>query len=965
VIDCYTTAIEQAPPSMFQNKRAGFVRRTRLNHSDSVSLLEEPEQTVFRTSEELSQAISASNSSATAPLHAIRSDREHISVHDSDEPSRFRNESLVGDSSDEEEDEEIVLRSRAALASEDIEAEQVDSVTEAQRDSLACERLLAHYDRKGGDRRSISDDLLMFINSVDLTKVAATAVKMLTSKPRSVSNYVPAATKASAVFKEEMEELRLLTADDKCVGPMLKQRVETLMMAQASSMRIGFYLPVMTMIVGLGQYRFERFEGKPGFSRSNKVVEYIRKWCSTPRAELTGFYTGAMSGSLPGLDSGIGGSVGMERQKSSSQFLANDMAEMFEGLLDFIAYESIVTTSAQQKVAACVVEEGDTVHSLNMAEDENFDTWKARWKKRSETALDACVACDQEWRMPCSEKDSVTMKAACSDKLWKKAAEILDLESVEYDLLPLVDAISLMETAQDKIDLAAKNRKVLKRNQREKQAAPAASGDATKKGESNATGGKGRTQTPFHLLLPGSLSGECRFFALGTCNKGVNCPYKHKGAEKAQEAAAAAEEKKRAAAAKTNAAQVKEADADVVIRGRQGLPAPRPKTNCTLSKIAGTRRMEVDAMKTSRMVKEAGAVDAEMIRGRQGLQASVETEEVQSKVTCVLSKVVEVIPGRVRLIGALTKGADPEGGSEESSESELDLSNDSIIDAIPDDHQQWLYRVSKGRQGSKNAELDLARSDRAGRMRTSEKYSHEGFAVEGDRVNHALLKAHNATDILNSSAGTDTSTDLESDDLSEDERISECEVIRIRKQMKAAGEREDFEMAGELQLKLKSLKKGLLRAAEKRGASKEDLILMGKHQSMKQLTMQQVVEKQQQDVGEMIIISEKGWMVQLADGMKPRWPKYNQQRAVDWRILVENLAKRYGWTVADQVCVEDAEQGEEKTRLVVNLAKGSGTGYTGSSVMVWMSKEDLAEHGVMEQEAAAAEDAVFHSQLFR
>jgi hypothetical protein len=370
-------------------------------------------------------------------------------------------------------------------------------------------------------------------------------------------------------------------------------------------------------------------------------------------------------------------------------------------------------------------------------------------------------------------------------------------------------------------------------------------------------------------------------------------------------------------------------------------------------------------MKTSRMVKEAGAVDAEMIRGRQGLQASVETEEVQSKVTCVLSKVVEVIPGRVRLIGALTKGADPEGGSEESSESELDLSNDSIIDAIPDDHQQWLYRVSKGRQGSKNAELDLARSDRAGRMRTSEKYSHEGFAVEGDRVNHALLKAHNATDILNSSAGTDTSTDLESDDLSEDERISECEVIRIRKQMKAAGEREDFEMAGELQLKLKSLKKGLLRAAEKRGASKEDLILMGKHQSMKQLTMQQVVEKQQQDVGEMIIISEKGWMVQLADGMKPRWPKYNQQRAVDWRILVENLAKRYGWTVADQVCVEDAEQGEEKTRLVVNLAKGSGTGYTGSSVMVWMSKEDLAEHGVMEREAAAAEDAVFHSQLFR
>lgn len=1027
MIDCYTTAIEQAPPSMFQNKRAGFVRRTKLNHSDSVSLLEEPEQTVFRTTEELSQAISASNSSATAPLHAIRSNREHIPVNDTDEPARFNNESFAGDSSDEDEDEEISLRPRAAPASEDIEAELVDSVTDAQRDSLACERLLAHYARKGGDRRSISDDLLMFVNSVDLTKVAATAVKMLTSKPRSVSNYVPAATKASAVFKEEMEELRLVTADDKCVGPLLKQRVETLMMAQASSMRIGFYLPVMTMIVGLGQYRFERFEGKPGFSRSNKVVEYIRKWCSTPRAELTGFYNGAMSGSLPGSDSGIGGSVGMERLKSSSQFLANDMAEMFEGLLDFIAYESIITTSAQQKVAACVVEEGDTVHSLNMAEDEDFDTWKARWKKRSETALDACVACDQEWRMPCSEKDSVTMKAACSDKLWKKAAEILDLESVEYDLLPLVDAISLMETAQDKIDLAAKNRKVLKRNQRQPAtpAVPAANGDATKKAGSNASGnangGKGRTQTPFHLLLPGSLSGDCRFFALGTCNKGVDCPYKHKGAEKAQEAAAAAEERKRAAAAKTNAAQVKEAAAEV-IRGRQGLPAPRPKTNCSLSKVNELRRMEEDAMRISGLVKEAEAVEDEVIKGRQGLPAPVETEVVQSKVICVLSKVAEMNPmeeaakkisrlmtvlkddrcdrvrmrcrngltaeerlkrsldlktkmiealteggseTRVRLIGALTKGADPEGGSEESSESELDLSNDSIIDAIPEDHQQWLYRVSKGRQGSEEDKLNLMRSDRAGRTKALEKYSHEGFAVEGDRVNHALLRAHNATDILNSSAGTENSTDLESDDLSEDEHTSECEVIKIRKQMKAAGEREDFAMAGELQLKLKSLKKGLLKAAEKRGVDKEDLVLMGKHQSMKQLTMQQVMEKQQQDVGEMIIISEKGWMVQMADGMEPRWPQFRQQSAVDWRVLVENLAKRYGWTVADQVCVEDAEQTDEKTRLVVNLAKWSSTAYTGSSVMVWMSKEELSEHGVMEEEAIAAEDAVFHSQLFR
>ena len=105
--------------------------------------------------------------------------------------------------------------------------------------------------------------------------------------------------------------------------------------------------------------------------------------------------------------------------------------------------------------------------------------------------------------------------------------------------------------------------------------------------------------------------------------------------------------------------------------------------------------MEENAMRISRTVKDAGAAEDGVIRGRQGLPAPVETEVVQSKVTRVLSKVAKMIPKRVRLIGALTKDADPEGGSEESPESELDLSNDSIIDAIPEDYQQWLYRVSK------------------------------------------------------------------------------------------------------------------------------------------------------------------------------------------------------------------------------------------------------------------------------
>ena len=64
--------------------------------------------------------------------------------------------SATRESSDEDDDhdEEITLRPGAGTALDGTEAEQVDSVSEAQRDSLACERLLAHFAREAGDRRT-------------------------------------------------------------------------------------------------------------------------------------------------------------------------------------------------------------------------------------------------------------------------------------------------------------------------------------------------------------------------------------------------------------------------------------------------------------------------------------------------------------------------------------------------------------------------------------------------------------------------------------------------------------------------------------------------------------------------------------------------------------------------------------------------------------------------------------------
>ena len=101
---------------------------------------------------------------------------------------------------------------------------------------------------------------------------------------------------------------------------------------------------------------------------------------------------------------------------------------------------------------------------------------------------------------------------------------------------------------------------------------------------------------------------------------------------------------------------------------------------------------------------------------------------------------------RVRLIGAMNKGADSEGGSKESSTSELDRSADSTIDAIPEDHEQWLYRVLKSGQGSMDGKLDLMKSERAGRLKASEKYWHEGFGLiaSGEAEDNEVAKMNNA-----------------------------------------------------------------------------------------------------------------------------------------------------------------------------------------------------------------------------
>ena len=69
--------------------------------------------------------------------------------------------------------------------------------------------------------------------------------------------------------------------------------------------------------------------------------------------------------------------------------------------------------------------------------------------------------------------------------------------------------------------------------------------------------------TPFNELAPGAIDRECTYFAAGRCENDDDCPFKHKGREKEQEAKPLAMEQK------------KKADDSVPVEDSRGLPKKR------------------------------------------------------------------------------------------------------------------------------------------------------------------------------------------------------------------------------------------------------------------------------------------------------------------------------------------------------------------------------------------------------
>ena len=133
------------------------------------------------------------------------------------------------------------------------------------------------------------------------------------------------------------------------------------------------------------------------------------------------------------------------------------------------------------------------------------------------------------------------------------------------------------------------------------------------------------------------------------------------------------------------------------------------------------------------------------------------------------------------------------------------------------------------------------------------------------------------------------SIDLGSEDLSDDEVVTEARSRKVQAQMVAAAGREDYVKAGELKLELTRLRKGLAKAAGDRGASKTDCDLL----KLRAVSKQKSIMQMARIVVNLTVVSTEG-RVMLQDGFRGlRIPKVPARSVLnadsEWRKLAAEM----------------------------------------------------------------------------
>ena len=410
-----------------------------------------------------------------------------------------------------------------------------------------------------------SDDVEIFLNNIDLKTVAKETVRLLNSRPRSATIFVPALRKQQPALNQWMSDFEKMIKEGDCTGPALAEEMWAFYQRALTLTRGHPAVASMIIVFAVTQYRRSGSDKDltAAFNVSHRAERFIQEYCQQKDSRVLGFVERAKRGELSDFKGSILDSRGLARISHKNQFLTRELFLFMGGLIGYVTHQALEVRTDDTMIVTFETEEDA---DMQMTEKETVAQYKSRYEHVEKQAVEAARRIDESWRMPCEEKQVQWLKTRCSNGLWLKVFNILEQKEQKWKRLTLTEAWNVLEEAEVKRDVNADNKKEMssRKKEKEKEKDKKSTGKAAEKTDSETAGAAAEGQQPkqppaapayssvkglwdgipYVEHPPGSLPRPCSHFVRdGECIFNDDCAFQHPGREREQNAAAVKREK--------------------------------------------------------------------------------------------------------------------------------------------------------------------------------------------------------------------------------------------------------------------------------------------------------------------------------------------------------------------------------------------------------------------------------------
>ena len=269
-----------------------------------------------------------------------------------------------------------------------------------------------------------SDDVEIFLNNIDLKAVAKETVRLLSSRPRSATIFVPALREQQPALNQWMTEFEKMIKNGECTGPALAEEMWAFYQRALTLTRGHPAVASMIIVFAVAQYR-RSGSGKDliaAFNVSHRAERYIQGYCQQKDSRVVRFVEEAKRGELSDCRGSILDSKGLARINHTNQFLTRELFLFIGGLIGYVSHQALEVRTDDTMVVTFETEEDA---DMQMTEKETVAQYKSRYEHVEKEAIEAAI--DHEHRrLPCEEKQVQWLKTRCSNGLWLKVFNILE-----------------------------------------------------------------------------------------------------------------------------------------------------------------------------------------------------------------------------------------------------------------------------------------------------------------------------------------------------------------------------------------------------------------------------------------------------------------------------------------------------------------------------------------------------------